>query len=239
MQGRVFITGDKHGSMRMLFGISEKKLMGENDVLIITGDTGYVQDGDYPHKIRTIERLFPGTLCFIDGNHDNHEILSSLPISLWNGGRVHMLGERVCHLMRGELYSIHGSNFFTLGGARTVANFIEGEEGVDWWPGEEPAAEELRFAKEQFMSNIGNIDFIVTHEAPLSAREGIPRLKRVDADYILPGFLQELLEYSAQDSRLKKWYFGHMHVDLQLGPVLRAIYNNLVEAGSEKTIRWF
>ena len=129
--GKIYITGDKHGSLRFLFGFFEKKLMRPEDILIITGDAGYVWDEDYQTKIGTIEQLFPGTLCFIDGNHENHKILNRLPIEIWKKGRVHRIGNRVIHLMRGEIYEIYGKRFFCFGGARTVSRYVEGVEGVD------------------------------------------------------------------------------------------------------------
>lgn len=52
--------------------------------------------------------------------------------------RVHQIGERVFHLLRGEVYEIFGSYYFTFGGARSVSGYVEGIEDVDWWKGEEP-----------------------------------------------------------------------------------------------------
>ena len=115
--GRIFITGDKHGSTLPFFGLHEKGEMRENDVLIIAGDAGYVWNEDYIYKLETLQQLFPGIIAFIDGNHENHALLGSIEVTEWNGGRVHRAGERVYHLMRGEIYSIYGSNIFTFGGA--------------------------------------------------------------------------------------------------------------------------
>ena len=131
MANKVYITGDKHGSLRPFFGLQEKQIADSTDILIITGDAGYVMDRDYMLKISTLEQLFPGTICFIDGNHENHRLLNSFPVSEWQGGKIHRIGERVLHLMRGELYTIHGETYFTFGGARTVSRYVEGVEGVD------------------------------------------------------------------------------------------------------------
>ena len=130
--GRIFITGDKHGSTLPFFGLHEKGEMRENDVLIIAGDAGYVWNEDYIYKLETLQQLFPGIIAFIDGNHENHALLGSMEVTEWNGGRVHRAGERVYHLMRGEIYSIYGSNIFTFGGARS--NDIDRRtEGESWW----------------------------------------------------------------------------------------------------------
>lgn len=104
----------------------------KDDILLIAGDAGYVWDADYPYMIDTLHQIFPGIIAFIDGNHENHAILNGLETLYWNGGCVHQFGERVFHLMHGELYTIYGQNFFTFGGARSVDRDrrIEGES---WW----------------------------------------------------------------------------------------------------------
>ena len=38
MTGRIFVTGDKHGSFYPLFGIAGKNELFETDILIICGD---------------------------------------------------------------------------------------------------------------------------------------------------------------------------------------------------------
>ena len=219
----------------MFFGLNERKLAAPEDIIIIAGDAGFVMDEEYPLKIHTLERLFPGTVCFVDGNHDNHEILRSLPETEWQGGRVHRAGERVLHLMRGELYEIGGENYFTLGGARTVGNFIE---DLHRWEGEEPSPEELERAERVFSENLDRIDYVITHEAPLCARGGLNRTKPLDGDYALPDVLQEWFDRASAGARLKKWYFGHMHEDRKFGPKLQAIYNQVVAAGSGTALRW-
>ena len=132
MTGRIFITGDKHGTFGPFFGLAERNQLQEEDILLITGDAGYVWDQNYPTQIQTLEQLFPGAVAFVDGNHENHALLSSLPEEMWNGGRVHRVGERVYHLMRGELYDLGGHTVFTFGGARSV-DVDRREDGFSWW----------------------------------------------------------------------------------------------------------
>ena len=42
MTGRIFITGDKHGSFYPLFGLADHIELEPSDVLLIAGDAGYV-----------------------------------------------------------------------------------------------------------------------------------------------------------------------------------------------------
>jgi len=246
MAGRIFITGDKHGTFSPFFGLAEKNELHADDVFLIAGDAGYVWDTDYGVKIETLQQLFPGTVAFIDGNHENHALLAAAPIELWNGGQVHRLGERVVHLMRGELYTIHGQNIFTFGGARSVDvdRHKEGtswwiEEGRSWWPEEEPTAQEIARGEEKLREHLGEIDYIITHETPLFARASIARAKEVDADYALPEVFDRWYRMAEAAPKFKKWYFGHMHVDQLITPKLRALYSNVLPLGEEERIRWF
>lgn len=245
MTGRIFITGDKHGTFSQFFGLAEKNELYETDVLLITGDAGYVWDEDYLVKIETLHQLFPGTIAFIDGNHENHALLNSLPVEQWNGGSVHRVGRRVYHLMRGEVYSIYGNCIFCFGGARSVDQDRDHrgsswwqEEGRSWWREEEPSEEEIAYGKAQFEKHFHEIDYILTHETPLHARAFIQRSKEVDADYPLPPLFDAWFQRIEAAPRFKKWYFGHMHEDQMISPKLRAIHSNILPIGEERKMAW-
>ncbi len=237
MAGRVFITGDKHGTFNPLFGFVEKVRLNEEDILIIAGDAGYVWKADYKYTVESLQQIFPGTVAFIDGNHENHAVLNGMKISLWNGGRVHRAAERVYHLMRGEIYSIYGDNYFTFGGARSVDKDRR-EEGISWWREEEPDAGEMEYGRKQLAANLEKIDYVITHETPLFARAFISRTKTIDSDYHLPSELDSWYKMISESPRLKKWYFGHMHVDQLINPRVRAIHNDILLIGDEDPIRW-
>ena len=237
MTGRIYITGDKHGTFVPLFSLAEKVELRDTDILIIAGDAGYVWNEDYRYNVESLQQIFPGTITFIDGNHENHALLNSFEIIQWNGGKAHCVGERVYHLMRGEVYSIYGNNFFTLGGARSVDKDRR-EEGVSWWKEEEPTQEEIEYGRKQLIHHADEIDYVITHESPLFARSHISRPKRIDEDYHLPALLDEWYEIISKAPRLKKWYFGHMHVDQLITPQLRAVHNDILLVGDEEPVRW-
>lgn len=237
MSGRIFITGDKHGTFLPLFGLAEKMELQAADVLIIAGDAGYVWNEDYPYTVETLEQVFPGIIAFVDGNHENHALLNSMEVMEWMGGRVHRAGERVYHLMRGEIYSIYGNNIFTFGGARSVDKDRR-KEGVSWWAEEEPSAAELAYGEKQLFSHLEEIDFVITHETPLFARKQIARSKPVEGDYKLPQVLEEWYEKIEALPGLKKWYFGHMHVDQFITPKLQAVHYDILLLGEERPLRW-
>lgn len=237
MTGRIFITGDKHGTFVPLFTFAEKVELRDTDILIIAGDAGYVWNNDYRYGVESLQQIFPGIIAFVDGNHENHALLNSLEISQWNGGKIHRVGERVYHLMRGEIYSIYGKNFFTLGGARSVDKDRR-EEGESWWKEEEPGAEEIEYGRKQLIHHVDEIDYVITHESPLFARSHISRPKLIDMDYHLPALLDEWYQIILNGSRFKKWYFGHMHVDQLITPQLRGVHNDILVIGDKEPVPW-
>lgn len=237
MTGRVFVTGDKHGSLLPLFGLTEKNELSSADILIIAGDAGYVWNEDYPYKVETLQQVFPGTIAFIDGNHENHAILNALEVCSWHHGKAHRAGERVFHLMRGEVYLIYGERYFTFGGARSVDRDRR-VEGESWWLEEEPTAVEIAYGKKQLMEHLHEIDYVITHETPLFARKSILRNKPIDDDYHFPAVLDEWYDVISEGKRFKKWYFGHMHVDQMITPKLQALHADILLAGEDKRILW-
>lgn len=235
MSGRILITGDKHGTFFPLFHLAEKVELKKSDILIIAGDAGYVWNEDFSYGIETLHQIFPGTIAFIDGNHENHALLNRMEICQWNGGKVHQVGERVYHLMRGEIYSIYGNNFFTFGGARSVDKDRR-EDGISWWKEEEPTPAEIQYGKKQLIENYSKIDYVITHETPLFAREHISRFKEIQEDYHFPVHLEEWYHLITDSLRFKKWYFGHMHMDQNITPKLRGVHADFLLTGEEKSI---
>ena len=237
MSGRVFVTGDKHGTFVPLFGFAEKTELYDTDILIIAGDAGYIWDENYKYAVESLEQIFPGTIAFVDGNHENHQLINSMEEGFWNGGTVHKIGERIYHLMRGEIYSIYGRQFFVFGGARSVDKDRR-VEGTSWWSEEEPTKEELEYGKNQLCQNIDKIDYVITHETPRFARLHISRSKPIDPDYMLPTVFEEWYRIIQNGKRFKKWYFGHMHVDQAIADDLHGIHHNILLVGEDECIRW-
>lgn len=237
MLGRVFITGDKHRTFVPLFGLAEKIELFETDILIIAGDAGYIWDDSYPHAVESLQQIFPGTIAFVDGNHENHKLLNGMEVVLWNGGKAHKIGERVYHLMRGQVYSIYEQNYFVFGGARSVDKDRR-EEGVSWWKEEEPTLEEIEYGRCQLSQHVNHIDYVITHETPLFARQYIARSKPIDTDYMLPNVLEEWYEMVHHGTRFKKWYFGHMHVDQVITDDLQGLHHHILLVGQEENIHW-
>ena len=127
---KVFVCGDTHGgSNHDMDKLSTKKWkegkdLTRDDYLIIAGDCGLVWYSEscshYKNDLhwqRWITEKKPWTTLFIDGNHENHDMLGELEQIEMFGGTVGKVREHLYHLKRGQVYTIAGKKFFCMGGA--------------------------------------------------------------------------------------------------------------------------
>ena len=104
----VYITGDIHGDLSDLDSRNIGRLK-KGDVLIVTGDFGFVWDNSKTEqKILKAFTKRKYNICFIDGTHENFEMLNGYPVTSWNGGKVHRISDNIFHLMRGQIFTIDG-----------------------------------------------------------------------------------------------------------------------------------
>ena len=162
----------------------------------------------------------------MDGNHENFDILNSLPVTEWLGGKVHRISDNVIPLMRAQIFDIEGNTFFTFGGSESVDK--EGrEEGISWWPTEVPSEAEFEEAKAN-LGRVGNaVDYIITHNINTSAlthRESPMSVYRYE-----PSATSDMLEYFEHTVAYKVWFFGHYHFDARIAPNKVGLYNQIVQ----------
>ena len=88
----IWITGDTHGGWIHRLNMDsfpEQREMTKEDYVIVLGDFGIWRDSPqqrwYLNWLE--ERNF--TTLFIDGNHENYDILDAYPVEEWHGGKVH------------------------------------------------------------------------------------------------------------------------------------------------------
>lgn len=236
----IYLTGDTHGEID-IHKLSANKNVGQvlknctkDDYLIICGDFGLVWDGSKEEKWwQKWLNDKPYTTLFVDGNHENTDLLSKYPIEEWNGGKVQFIQPSVIHLMRGQMYTIDNKKIFTMGGGTSIDRWRR-KEGVSWWPQEIPSDDELKEGIDNLDKNNWKVDYIVTHEAPNSIHDlaiGPYSEKKHDK---LTCYLESLL----QDLQFDKWYFGHYHRTDTFGDKsqFRLLYDDVVKAGETEPI---
>ena len=110
----IWVTGDTHGDWihRVnMYSFPEQREMSKDDYVIILGDFGIWRDSPQQRwYLNWLEEKHFTTL-FIDGNHENYDILDSYPVEEWHGGKVHFIKPSIIHLMRGQVFDIDGLKF--------------------------------------------------------------------------------------------------------------------------------
>lgn len=199
----------------------EQKQMTKSDYLCVTGDMGIVWDGsreDHYWQNWFNDKNF--TTLFVDGNHENHELLSQYPVEQWNGGKVHFIMPSVIHLMRGQVYTIDGLQVFAMGGAESHDKWAR-KEGRDWWPAEMPSDEEYEEAIKNLEANDWKVDLVVSHCTADSIQGELRKWYGHDK---LTNFLEAVVKERLQ---YKMWCFGHYHLDTKVGDNHYCLYQDV------------
>ena len=126
----VFLTGDTHNTTDIGKIVDfDAQGLTRDDYLVILGDLGFVWTpavaGDVQLEAARAEderwldwlEARPYTTLWIDGNHENFDLLEAYPEEEWCGGRIQRIREHVIHLMRSEIFFIDGKTFFSMGGS--------------------------------------------------------------------------------------------------------------------------
>lgn len=221
----IYVTGDTHADIDIgklnTSKFPQQKEMTKDDYLIVCGDFGLVWDGSR-REIHWQDWLSdkPFTTLFVDGNHENFDILRMMPVVEKFGGYVREIAKDIYHLERGQVLNIDGKKLFVMGGARSVDKEYRTEH-LSWWQEEMPSAEEMNRAIDALDSENWNVDYVITHCAPRSIQQMIASWYENDPAV-------SFLERIRTQLIFRRWYFGHYHIDRQINEQFVALYNNVV-----------
>lgn len=225
----IYITGDTHGlqdyAKLHLFAGQHPELT-KNDYLVIAGDFGAVWDSKtLAADLRPYTDL-PFTVLFVDGNHENFDLLETFPVEEWHGGKVRRIKPDIIHLTRGQVFEIEGKSFFTFGGATSIDKFMR-RAGLSWWKQELPTYEELDEGVSNLKKHNNEVDYIVTHACGERAL-AYPQIRN-SATLKLDCPEVQMLSYIEDIAKFKRWYFGHFHVDAEFGGKYTALYQSVIK----------
>lgn len=221
----IFVTGDTHGDISWFKNPRLKKL-GEKDTLIVCGDFGFLWDKSEKQK-KNLETLKNKkyTICFVDGAHENFDILNSYTPYRWKGGNAHKIADNIFHLMRGEVFTLEEKTFFVMGGGESDDRDMR-EPGISWWEEEMPSAEEIKNAEDNLKFNDFKVNYILTYEAPAMAKDFLNlHTNQASAMSPLNTYLQELMK----NVEYYHWYFGSLHTDKEITSRMTAVFNKIYE----------
>ena len=252
----IYITGDTHGEYGRF---SKKKMMkkglelSEQDYVIICGDFGlcWAKDGTFDYECKFFGNK-KYTILWVQGNHENYDMIAEYPIEMWHGGNVrHIVRDKVILLERGQVFEIEGNTFFTFGGASShdIQGGILEREDVDfkkkkqklkaaklfyrinhesWWKEELPNDAEMEEGRKTLAQHGYKVDYVITHCCTNRVQEQLnEEYKRELEPDVLTDYFQELegmLQY-------RHWYCGHYHLDVNFDEKHTILYHKMIELG--------
>ena len=100
----IYVTGDTHGDFTRFQSPILKKAE-EGDYLIVCGDFGFFwDDSKKEQKLRQKIDKLKFTVCFVDGCHENYDLLEKYPTRKWNGGVARINENRIIGWKSPETY---------------------------------------------------------------------------------------------------------------------------------------
>ena len=206
----IYLAADIHGHIRLewlKFQLSQVQLI-ESDYLIILGDAGIIWSKTEHLEVRAYYEGLPCKTLFLDGNHENFDLIYEYPIKEFCGGWVHQISDKLFHLMRGEIYRIDGETFFVFGGGFSLKK-LTNSSPVYVWEQEMPTEEEYKNGIQNLKQKGFTVDYVLTHVAPTNLAEAVGA-ELAPEERVLNDYLQNI----AEKLSFKKWYFGHYHKDI-------------------------
>lgn len=163
---RILLLGDVHGNTAFLEHAFAAAGRHGCDAIIQLGDLGYwdhTKAGrEFLDRAQSSAKLCDIPLLFVDGNHENHEMLGVLiDEDRVDRDGIAWVRPDVGWLTRGARWEWGDVRFGALGGAASVDRDRR-VQGWSWW------AEEVCTDSDAALLGIDPLDVLVTHDAPLS-----------------------------------------------------------------------
>ena len=213
----VYLTSDIHGAFDIhKINPDEFKAasqLGPDDYLVICGDFGCIWDGGSSDNfwLNWLESL-PWTTVFIDGNHENFDVLNEYPVVDWKGGKAGKIRSNIYHLRRGERYEFGDKSWLCLGGGFSH-DVAYRSAGINWWEEEIFSKEEVEHTLDTLEKCNWRVDCILSHDIfsshPITKRY-TPSMNLYSSDRVNQ---QDFLEMIRQKTDYSIWFFGHYHQD--------------------------
>lgn len=202
----IAFMGDTHGNLPYTHKALRYAVKNGADLVVSVGDFGFWDD-NYVRNVGEEAGRLDLQVFFVDGNHEHHELLNSLPLRE-DGFRV--LHDNVAHIPRGTVWTWGGVRFLGLGGAHSVDQRWR-KEGVDWF-----REETITYGQAFEASQARDIDIMVTHDVP--DRVEVPGIAGNPfgfplVDIALADKHRELLGYVVDNVKPKILIHGHYHVN--------------------------
>lgn len=227
----VYVTGDIHGDVGRFKNKAISKKLKKGDFLLVCGDLGFFwNNSKEEQRARKWLSKLKYTILFVDGTHDNLDMLEQFPETDWNGGKARIIFSNLIQLCRGHIFKIEENFIFAVGGGESM-DMEERDALGSWWEQELPSPQELMAARTRLTEYRDVVDYIITHDCPTSL------LKNVEPEGT-PSHVSHLnlfFDQVGRECRFKQWYFGCYHLDKKFPPNHTAVFQNVIPLGGQKT----
>ena len=226
-----YLLGDIHANKGFFKKLtrqieSEQGEFTKDDIVFLLGDVGLQYAGGYARCLKQAMRNLGATVFVIRGNHDARYVRElkrqgNAKKIEWNGGEVWFETDSPNILYApddGDFYTIDGEGFLVIPGGYSVDKYYRLKKNLPFEPEELlTEAERERIIK---LAKANKVDYVLSHTCP-KKWEG--DLKHLFAPYVAQDKVDKTMELMMDDvlsivgDRLKGWFFGHYHSDLNVG----------------------
>ena len=210
----IYLVGDIHGKIDIAKlnpkNFPQGNTLTKKDYVIVLGDFGLLWSNNDKERywLKWLDSR-PWTTLFLDGNHENFDMINKLPLIAKFGGIVGKVSDSIYHLRRGEIYIINGKKFFVFGGANSIDKKMR-TIGISWWPEEIPSYAEMNKGLDNLEKHGFCVDYVLTHTCPNKIVGLIDKMYEDETDPT-----RIFLDDVDKRTTFKKWFFGHWHDDLE------------------------
>jgi len=253
----IYVTGDTHGSFSRFTKKSRWRVQAESDeedFVIVCGDFGllWAKDKELEYNLDWMSRL-PFTILWVQGNHENYDLIAEYPVEEWNGGKVRKILPNIILLERGQVFLIDGKTFFTFGGAksgdvqggifdRNDPNYTDLVKKANrkrlpyrvkhfsWWEEELPTEEEMQEGRKNLEKVSYCVDYVITHCASSEMQDLITGMLHSRGSISYHSASDRLTAYFSeleQKLQYHHWYFGHYHFNENLDSKHTVLYETV------------
>lgn len=216
----IFVTGDAHAALEKFYK-NQYKMLTDNDIVVVAGDFGFIWNGSQKEE-RILDYLskLKFQIYFVDGNHENFDLLYAYPIVNLHGGHAGKIRDNIYHLIRGEVYLIDKYKIFVMGGAISPDKQWR-KEYISWWSQEVPNYVDIQNGIDNLEKYNWEVDYVISHELPQSVVAPIYGNNEVS----------EMLEMFNNKLKYKIWYAGHYHIDTLINDKYQILYSGIIPLG--------
>lgn len=225
----IYVTGDIHGDLKRFKNKKLNKLK-KGDSLFVCGDFGFIWTGSKKEQ-KTLKKIgkMKYNVLFVEGCHENYDLLYNYPTEDWNGGKVRQIYGKLKHLVRGSIFEIDGVKVFAFGGGHGTDHDIR-KVVKTCWEQELPTDEELQLAFDNLEKSNNQVDYIITHEPP--AMLGI--YLEAEDETLKTNHLNAAFNQISDKCTYKRWVFGKCHKNKVVSSHFQAIFSDIIKLETPK-----